>query len=274
MGFAIIVKNTFLDVDESDGDGSCKRSSSIPRFWKPNSPHGFFVTQTTMSRASISTAASDSDLSERPEREDKEDTPRAVDQAPTASPQLNPSAAEFWMPPPPEAYMVFPMGDPMFPMIPLNAQAAMFQPLPEPLSEVSMILASTKAAILSNPLVKSAEVAEGPVGSTTTIEIEVSAEAKADEILSSAKASLLEAAACSHSTYILGYMMKPFTDIGDEGFKATISFTPLNQQVCWNLFQKSFCSCNKHFIEHWYHPKESDSVMLRVTLKRTEASQE
>lgn len=133
------------------------------------------------------------------------------------------------------------------------------------------MFAATKVAILANPLVTAAEVSEGPVGSTTTIEIDVLPEAKNHEILTLAKVALLDAAACSANSYVMGYQKKPFTDISDEGCKGTIVFYPGHSDVCWNLFQNGFCNCTRKAMARWYHPRDEDSMMVRVTLKRIPA---
>jgi len=179
---------------------------------------------------------------------------------------LNPAAPEFYMPSAAETYMMFPV---MAPMMPMNPQACVFQPAPEPVSEVSMMLATTKVALLASPHVTAAEVSEGPPGATTTIVIEVLPEAKPQEILSLAKGALLDAAACSKNTYVMGYNKKPFTDISDDGFKASIVVDPGQTDVCWDLYQFGFCSCSRKAMARWYHPSEQDSMMLRVNLKRS-----
>lgn len=275
MALYIVVKNTFLDVDESDESGSTcgstRRSSSVPRTWKPFDG-GLDDVQRGRSTLSIgSTAASEGDLSDG-NAATLRDVEAPDDSATPPTPPkgaLNPAAAEFHMPPAPEA-----PGARAAPGTPsrLNPEARAFQPAPPQLPpEISSVVAASRAALLRSPHVTGVKVAEAPLGQATTVVADVrstAGPAAGREALATAKAALLGAAARSQMTYCLGYTAVPFQDLCDSGFKGVIGSVPPSMQdsVCWDTYQKGFCP--RRSLCRWYHPMESDLAPIRVILRK------
>jgi len=273
----LVVKNTFLDVEEADESGSTcgstRRSSSVPRTWKPfdSSPDDIQRTGSTLSMGS--TAASEGDLSDGAAAALRDvETPGTADvplgQMLRLQGTLNPEAAEFQMPPAFEVPRTRPAGTGM--AIRLNPEARAFRPMPPLAPEISSVVAAAKTALAGSPHVTDVKVTEAPLGQTTTVVADISSAAgpfAGHEALTAAKASLLGAAARSQMTYCLGYTAAPFQDC-DSGFKGAIGSVPPHMQgsVCWDSYQKGFCP--RRSLCRWYHPMETDLAPIRVTLRK------
>lgn len=291
MALNIIIKNTFLDVEESDGSGSAcgstRRSSSVPRTWKPGFSLDKSFSDATPSIGS--TAASDGELSDGQPAPLRDVEGQDVVSAPPTPPTppmpkkagLNPEAAEFQMPPAAEMLAAWPPTFNGISMIRLNPEARVFEPMPTPMAradhtlppEISIVVSAAKQALLGGQHVLDAQVTEGALGQTTTITAEVDDKLgpnDSHEILGLAKAALLEAAANSQMTYVLGYGTVPFQDVTDSGFKAAIGSIPPSMQgsICWDTYQKGYCP--RRALCRWCHPTETDLAQIRVLLKRAE----
>lgn len=289
MALNIIIKNTFLDVDESDGSGSpcgsARRSSSVPCTFRFRPGYSFDndTCQTCQrpgsTRSLASTAASEEDLSDIQAAPFNDAETQDLPQKKASF--LNPEAAEFQMPPSPYEVQV-PQMKPTTPSgIRLNPEARAFEPMPMAQmgtglpAEISTVINSAKHALMASPYVTNVKVTEGTLGQTTTIAAEIRGnmgQYGARETLSSAKAALLGAAARSQMTYVLGWGAVPFQDMpGDMGFKGMIGSVPMTMQdtICWDTYQKGYCP--RRTLCRWCHPLETDLSTLRVILKRNES---
>jgi len=281
LALHIVIKNTFLDVDESDSAGSpcgsSRRSSSVPCAWRPGYSFDKGRCQRLGSTQSLaSTAASDEGAS------DGQAAPlndvETQDDMPTKKVSLNPEAAEFQMPVSYEAQA--PPKPSSTSGIRLNPEARAFEPMPAtPTSpglpaEISTVINSAKHALMASPHIVNVKVTEGALGQNTTIVAEVNSSAGpygSRETLNSAKAALLNAAARSQMTYVIGWGTVPFQDLGgDSGFKGLIGSVPMTMQdsVCWDTFQKGYCP--RRTLCRWCHPLETDVAPFRVILKRSD----
>lgn len=108
-------------------------------------------------------------------------------------------------------------------------------------------------------------------GSSTTIHVKLDEDTDKEvhnEVLKSAKDTLLSAAEKSQHTYILGYEAEPFEDIPEtSGFTATIGSVPVHMQdsACWETFQKGACSSPGICL--WCHPMASNLSPLSVQIE-------
>jgi len=158
----------------------------------------------------------------------------------------------------------------------LNVQAQAFNPLPainhgacsEAFMEVSGMLRSAAHALSFDPKVKSVHMVEGTMGSSSAINIELQPACGSDILMgvsALAKSTLLDAAAASQNTYIVGYLETPFYAVGENAFRATVAKVPDSDSACWDFYQKGFCprpsSCR------WCHPSAADLMTVWVNLK-------
>jgi len=277
MALNIVVKNTFLDVDESDGAcGSSRRSFSVPSAWKPKCVFDRSCRQGS-SLSVVSTAPSDADSN------DGQGVDDLVFPLPTPKKtvSLNPEAAVFQMPPNSPAPAMKPSNNIGSSMIRLNPEAPAFEPTPSAQggtslpTEIHTVISAAKQALLGSPSVVDVKVAEGSLGQTTTVVAEVHSTLGpfgSHEILQLAKAALLGAAARSQITYVLGYFEAPFQDMCDSGFRAVIGSIPTNMQdsICWDTYQRGFCP--RRSLCRWCHPLETDLAPLHVILKRRQTT--
>jgi hypothetical protein len=302
----IVIKNTFLDVDDFYGTGlsaSCKRSASVPRTWKPD------WTNPATSPGTASTAASESDINpadlsdgdifearaggspnggrklwtpywEEPpsspsgNTDGGSSTPGHLVRSITAPAKVQSSSAA-------EGDMTcIPCGLEVSPHR-LNPEARAFKPTILWPGEVGMLVASAKQAMLGSSCVTDVQVNEAPVGAVTTIVAKVKDSARTSPsqwtagpvrlTIGLAKKSLLAASRMSKDTYVLGYAESPFTDVSETEFTARLVALPpsIASMACWDTFQKGFCP--RHGKCSWQHPQEHDVVTLRVVLKVCDA---
>jgi hypothetical protein len=297
VGLNVIVKNTFLDLDEGEDTGCAKRCSSVPRAWKPLSPTGSFFDG---ERASVSTTASDDELSEVSARSSSDLVGAMTNNrgcGPEASrpkAKLNPGAAEFTPCSPlsspltsPQVPMMMPMLSSPFggfgsPMMKVCAPPASPPPMPAPSEEVTAVLSAAKSALLGNKHVADVKLVPElcTPGTASTLNVELKPlGAKEDqdaekEVCCAGKAALIAACDHSQSTYVMGYEASPFKDVtsSDEpGFRATISAVPDSMQelVCWEMYQKG--TCRNQGMCQWYHPVPAHLLPIQLILRRPAA---
>jgi len=269
-GLNVIVKNTFLDLDESEDTGSAKRCSSVPRAWKPLSPTGSFFDG---ERASVSTTASDDELSEVSARSSGDLVGAMTNgrgyelEAARPKTKLNPGAAEFT----PCSPLSSPLTSPQAP-----------PPMPAPSEEVTAVLSAAKSALLGNKHVADVKLVPElcTPGTASTLNVELKPlGAKEDqdakkEVCCAGKAALIAACDHSQSTYVMGYEASPFKDLtsSDEpGFKAALSAVPDSMQelVCWEMYQKG--TCRNQGMCQWYHPVPAHLLPIQLILRRPAA---
>lgn len=149
---------------------------------------------------------------------------------------------------------------------PTSTTASM--PLP---NEVQSILSSTRGILTRIPGVTGVEVNVGASGTLATITVclcsSSSKPALVASVLSTSKSALLDLAANSQSTYVLGYEAQPFQDDANGKSFATVlaSMPPAWEcSACWNVYQKGKCTRRKTC--RWQHPGKNDLKPLRVVV--------
>lgn len=162
------------------------------------------------------------------------------------------------------------------------------KPLPR---DMCLVLKAAHAALCAIPQIFNVRMSDGMLGGATTI---VGSYAKGSlqmheqpartgalvkslslaKVLSIVKRALLDAAAHSKHTYIIGYSAVPFTDVGPSGFSGTIASVPLSQEssTCWDAYQKGYCpwasTCSK------CHPADDNTLKVMVMLNEVGNSHE
>merc|ERR1740138_1400096 len=82
------------------------------------------------------------------------------------------------------------------------------------------------------------------------------------------KSALLEVAASSKSTYVLGYETKPFQDDADgSGFCCTLASMPVAWEcsACWDTYTMGSCPRNRTC--KWHHPGRTQLQPVRVVVQ-------
>jgi hypothetical protein len=284
MHKGVIVKNTFIDLEEYDDGGDSKRSCSLPRMWKPGSlacghiPYGSALPRDG-SISSSTTAASlssrDAGASDRGEDSDLAEEAPAVSSSVS---RLNPEAAVFS---PPTGNST-----PQVARANLSAQARAFEPVVHQIpliptvmqegthlrQEVLNAIASATFALQGSPNVSAVKVVTG------TNHVNVIADVTglqgvlgSRETLNLAKDALLGFTTGSQNTFILGYATSaPFKDLCETGFKCSIGVVTAEQQAtaCWDTWQKGFCP--RRATCRWCHPEERDLTTVRFILKKND----
>jgi len=74
-----------------------------------------------------------------------------------------------------------------------------------------------------------------------------------------AQAHLLSAAAKSQNIYIMGYCLRPFMP-QSWGFAARLGAMMDENQACWGLFQKGYCT--RGCACQWQHPQQQAIVRV------------
>jgi hypothetical protein len=285
------VKNTFLDVVEDGVPAAAKRSNSLPRSFKPaeaiacvailavasdastmdsddcctdhedvggcsscdsdSEPH---TDQTTSVKAcgDNDDSCSESHDAESTVASEKESSPKMVLCLSKTILCLNESvnAAS---------------------LTKLNSKARIFEPKNFLPRDMKSVVAAAHASLSASPCILSARVKEGALGTPTTI---VGTCPKGtlgsydvQKTLSVVKMALLDAAANSENTYVIGYQVKPFEDMGISGFTLKLGSVPDAQAdgTCWDSYQKGFCP--RRSTCRWCHPTEKDFAQVIITLK-------
>lgn len=151
----------------------------------------------------------------------------------------------------------------------LKSQAKPFVSMRQPPEELRAVLASTVAAVASSPDVVDVKVHDRGMGGTTTIVVE-SASDNPDPLwaFALAKDALLNAAAQSENTYILGYGQQPFNSLDALSFSAKIACVPAAHQAtaCWDTYEMG--SCPRCATCRWDHPGEVDMMQVIVMMKK------
>lgn len=287
----MIIKNTFLELQAEDGDAAGRRSSSVPRCWKPSpragdrSPcPGSDVSTVFSSDGDISETSGGSPIlhfgleSEYAEREGDSN----VGTETVGRSRLNPRAVEFHMPASSQQLETRPLQHQqeaaLLGSTPLNPEALAFDPEETLSNEVASVVSAVKRALVASPKVKSLQMIKGDLGSSTTVVAEVWTSGQQGmfaprDLQNSAKSALLAATARSTQTYVLGYSSTPFEDLPNSEFQCTICVLPKSCEAtaCWDTYGLGFC--RRPATCRWYHPTTQNMMKLRVVmLPKPEAS--
>jgi hypothetical protein len=149
----------------------------------------------------------------------------------------------------------------------LDAKAQPFKPSCSKPSEVQVVMGSVKEAVMPISGVAGVDVSMGPAGTLATISIQLESTASKSKVLQTSKSALLEAAASSESTYVMGYEAQPFQDdIGGSSFTAVLASCPPAWEcsACWDTYTKGICprprACK------WQHPGRNELQPIRIIL--------
>jgi len=304
--YDVVVKNTFIDLEEHDDDlqrGESRRSNSVPRTWKPGTlglPLSSSELPSDASVSSSTTAASRgedaSDVGQESDLTEANDPfhftidsmawqptgPSMVPRATTGlmATRLNREAAAF-LPP----NMGRPVREATVPR--LNAQAPAFEPSQHPThvqqgfqsqrQEVSDAIAAATLALQGSQVVSDVKVTPGS-GNAVSIDGEVvgtgaQVSFTMKEALQSAKDALLTFAASSQNTYVMGYEQTPFKDWVEHGspmtcgFSATIGIVPAEHQDTACWDTYQKGFCPRPATCRWCHPEDWDMSNVCFTLK-------
>jgi len=154
----------------------------------------------------------------------------------------------------------------------LSSKARLFEPaMPRDMHNVLM---ATYALLRSRPNFLDVQMSDGKLGGTTTILASYARGSlqkfESIKMLSMLKKTLLDAAAKSQNTYVMGYSTKSFKDTGKAGFTAKLGSVPAAQRdtTCWDTYLKGFCP--RKSTCRWCHPSDSDLMNIVVMLKEYE----
>jgi len=150
----------------------------------------------------------------------------------------------------------------------LRTQAQPFMSARTPPAEVHTVIASAVEVLASGSGIVDVHVHDGGMGGTTMIVAKsVHSYPEVEWLFSMAKDALLTSAARSENTYILGYGTRPFNNLDTYSFSANICVVPQAHKntACWDTYEKGYCprctTCR------WDHPGEIDTMRVIVMVK-------
>lgn len=141
-----------------------------------------------------------------------------------------------------------------------------------PRGEIGAVLKSVARALSFNPDVQNVQITESDLGASSAVHIELpplhaNNAASVQVVRALAKGALLDAAAQSLNTYVIGYLNEPFTNVGDYSFKAVMASMPDSETACWSFYQKGRCgnenSCRR------FHPGANEMSVVWVHLQHS-----
>jgi len=276
------VKNTFLDlVEENMDEPEGKRSSSVPRSWKPvcldacipvrRAPRWAdsaddFAEETscgvTFVVSDTSTMDSDHDCQVSSSSEDTVQSCTTKDSDGTPSEHSG------------EKVTLSLCSSIVQERTKLKSKAKIFEPVPSLPRDMHCVLMAAQAALSNSPNIFNVQMCDGRLGGTTTIigsyargTLQVFEVMKKLKIV---KTVLLDAAANSKNTYVMGYTTDPFTEIGHSGFSTKLACVPAEQEAstCWDCYQKGVCP--RRATCRWCHPEDRNLANVVVMLQEVD----
>jgi len=265
MAFAIQVRNTFVDVVAGhDGDEvseTSRRSSSIPRSWKPASLQKRMIWSDVMSDTDDSTEAPSGSASEQEAQDDAEQSgqeqaslaPPPVPCTPLRRPSIRKGRS----------------GAALRQSAPRNARH-----YPVQASGAEFVVGVLRCFLSTCAFVTAVQVEEGQSGASpaTCITVEVQSEGHLRAgvverlILAPARQALLATCQDSEDTYVLGYGAQPFRSHHDLAFKCSLGVAAeADDRVCWDALQ--YGACGRGACCHWWHPCGPDRMELTVQVR-------
>jgi hypothetical protein len=263
------VKNTFLDLVELIEEPEGKRSHSVPRSWKPACPEPCrplrsaprwadsaddFTEHTscgvTFLVSDSSTVDSDHDC-----------------QVSSSSEDITPGHSG-------EKVTLSLCSTIVQERTKLKSKAKIFEPVSSLPRDMHCVLMAAQAALSSSPNILNVQMCDGRLGGITTI---IGSYARGSlqvfelmKTLTIVKTLLLDAAANTENTYVMGYVSDPFTDIGQSGFSTKLASVPAEQEAstCWDCYQKGFCP--RRSTCRWCHPLDSNLANVVVMLNEVD----
>lgn len=319
MAMELTIKNTFIDLVD-DNEVQKKRSSSLPRSWKPatvlscklseaaiasdastgDSDECLSVGDNEVSSGILSSSASDCASSEHLDQQDDassktmlcleslcntEEEPCAVLKLDTlcstetgSSPRQSPSWSDLSehlfedFTPKKVLRLCDMVEERKLQRTKLTAKARLFEPISVLPQDMRNVLKAGQEALCGAPKISNVQMSEDSGGTTMIVGSYPKGSLQVFELvktLSIVKMALLDAAAESTNTYIVGYLKQPFATVGANGFSGRLGLVSAadEETVCWDTYQKGFCprpaSCR------WCHPSDNDFVKIVVMLNET-----
>jgi len=294
MAISITVKNTFLSWTKPLEEAPVRRSSSVPRTFKPGCCTVDLISDDSTSasdkdslsghlrRENFATASSEVDTEDFPDYRsdctdyDSEFCNPCVATLETSAPQENGSTTDSRRPSTSDNKVTLSL-DCMVTAAServrakLKTTAKPFKSLLKKTatSEVMTVVSSAVETLSKCDGILGVQVHDGGMGGTTMI-VGKSAHAEPDAewVFSKVKDALLLSAEQSENTYILGYGAQPFNNLDKMSFSANIASVPAAHQdtACWETYEKGFCprcaSCR------WDHPSDIDQVRVIVMIQK------
>jgi hypothetical protein len=283
----VTVKNGFLEFVEASTTAGTKRSSSLPRSFKPASA---ITCAAVLALASdVSTEASDDGCTEGglggssssdsdgacSESQPEEDA--AVPDSQAQSPKIMLVSLSDEL----ERSKSAPATDKDQALIPisilkavstkLNTKARTFEPIAVISQDAKLVITAAHASLAASPKILNVDVFEGALGSTTTIVGSIKkgslGKRAAQQCLGIVQTALLDAAKHSEDTYVIGYNATPFMQLGWSGFSAQLGSVPATQAdaTCWDTYQRGYCP--RRSTCRWCHPQDKEVIKLVVMLQ-------
>jgi hypothetical protein len=150
----------------------------------------------------------------------------------------------------------------------LDGKAPLFTPSCKAFGGSNDVLTSVKQLLMLSQDVASVDVQFAAKGTLATIRIKTNSGAQGRaNVIATAKNVLLEAAANSQMTYVLGYESEPFKDVDDSGFMCMLACLPDAWQcsACWETYQNGMCPRGKAC--KWQHPGKKELQPVRVSIE-------
>lgn len=151
----------------------------------------------------------------------------------------------------------------------LKSQARPFESVRQPPAELVAVISSAAQTIASAPDIVDVQVTSGGMGGTTTIVAQSSSSNPDPQcVFTLTKDMMLQTAEHSTNTYILGYGGNPFNNLDQLSFSANICCVPAAHEntACWDFYEKGYCprctTCR------WDHPSETDIMRVIVMIMK------
>jgi len=151
----------------------------------------------------------------------------------------------------------------------LKSNARPFKSARTPAGEVMGVIANAVEVLSKDADISSVRVHDGGMGGTTMI-VGKSSSLNPDALLvfSLVKDALLRSAEKSENTYILGYGTQPFNNLDPLSFSANIACMPKTHQdtACWDTYENG--SCPRCATCRWDHPSDIDQIRVIVMIQK------
>lgn len=291
MAIHFIVKNTFIATAKPVLEEPVRRSSSLPRAFKPSN---FIVPDSisdaftnasdkdsmssfrrTESVGSFAATCSESDFQDTPAlfgwggsrgHEDfLNDCSDRTDNEPPLAIRMESSCANADKNP--KSRVTLSLNDMV--KVKLKSCAKPFVSLRTPPTEVTTVIANAVEVLSRDVGISSVQVRDGGMGGTTMI-VGQSSSSNPDALLvfSVVKDALLSSAKHSENTYIVGYEAQPFHNLDPWSFSAIVACMPKTHQdtACWDTYENGVCSrCSTC---RWDHPSGVDQMRVIVMIQK------
>jgi hypothetical protein len=278
MSAGLIVKNTFIDVAEDDTCAvQSRRSSSLPRSWKPPNPDTF-VCRPCLSDAcgasddQASTVDTDYELTTDYDYETRTDSDEN-EQASAGSCSSDCDGVEKValslcdvIAEPPRTALRAPSSTK------LSTQARLFQPTMP--AGMKAVLMAVQASLGAHSKIMNVQMSDARLGDSLTIlgtyARKTLRSREVVKLLAVMKMVLLDAAASSEETYVMGHKNNPFKSMKKvprkAGFSCQLGSVSAAQHdsTCWETYHSGFCP--RKATCRWCHPLNTDLVNVTVML--------